>query len=123
MQQRGEWESSCLNSDHNNVTGNTAFNNTLDGINLTNSSWVTVYNNTAYDNHENGIGVYQSHDVNLHVEHGLQQHLERHPPDQVTHSNVTGNNASYNGLSGINLTNSNWTSLVNNVATTTRRTA
>ena len=31
-----------LNSDHNNVTDTRAYNNTLDGINLTNSSWVTV---------------------------------------------------------------------------------
>ena len=61
--------------------------------------------NTAYDNHENGIGVYQSHDVNLTLKHGLQQHLANGILlDQVTHSNVTGNNASYNGLSGINLT-------------------
>ena len=73
--------------------------NTLDGINLTNSSWVTVYNNTAYDNHENGIGVYNSHDVNLTLNTAYNNTANGILLDQVTHSNVTGNNASYNGLS------------------------
>ena len=63
---------------------------TRTGSGCTSRTMSTSRLNTAYTNTWNGILL-----------------------DQVTHSNVTGNNASYNGLSGINLT----------LRTTTRRTA
>ena len=56
-----------------------AYNNTLNGINLTSSNWNTLFNNTVRDNHENGISLTDSHDLNLTSNTAFNNTHERHP--------------------------------------------
>jgi parallel beta-helix repeat protein len=88
----------------------------LSGINLTSSSWNTLFNNTARDNHENGISLTDSHDLNLTNNTAFNNNQNGILLTNITGTSLTGNNASYNGFNGISLVNSDNIRILNNTA-------
>jgi len=78
------------NSDNNNVSGNIANNNEINGINFIKSNFTTISRNTANYNNNSGIYLYSSD------------------------NNTLSGNIANNNYYGINLTASNYNNIIGN---------